>query len=318
MMPTICVLSADESGQIDGTVQKLLIDYLPVVSKSEADVAIVFISYLHVFKFSEQLLHINKPIVLVDFTEYGWDFGDKNNQWGTGAHRDCGHLNTPEYALFDAWVQDRPPVLTFQRELQQRDRSPIRLPVEWPCDVPAVPLQTKEEFDARPMEVLFVWGLSNPSRPRLHGDIFRNSHDCGINVLSDWRDDGHFEKRNWAALYSPHWRRTHINEVHRWNQRAKISVSLPGAGAKCFRHTMESPVGSIMALPFDTLAWSFEWLHLVNCIRLVPGHEFTSLESVTHCGDLWDIYRWGQATVDRWRPARYVSEYIMPAIASIL
>lgn len=320
MTPRIHVLSPDATGARDGTVQAGLLDHLPnqVGSVLEADVIVVPISFLATYKFNEALHGLKKPYVLIDFLEFGWDAGDKNNILGSGMTQQFGHLNNSEYAKLDQWVWDHPPRLTFKRELFKRDVSPTMLPVEFPCQMEIPLIQSKEEFDKRPLDIFFPWGFSHPSRPRLHGDIFRNAHVGAYTFVDHWDDLGHVVGNLWASIHTPWMRRHPISEVMRWNQRAKISVSLWGAGKKCFRHTMEAPVGSIMALPSDNLAWSFEWDHGMNCIRLDEKHEIDSLMNATTRQDLYEIYKNGQCTVARYCSRRYVDEYIMTEIQRVL
>lgn len=319
-MPRIHILSPDATGARDGTVQAGLLDYLPnqVGSVLEADVVIVPISFLATYRFNDELNKLKKPYVLLDFCEFGWDAGDKENRFGHSMVQTFGHLSTPDYIRFDKWVMENPPVLALKRELFKRHQTDAMLPVEFPCQMEIPPIQTKEEFDKRPLEVFICFGLSHPSRFRLHGEIFQNAHRNGIHVVDDWADEDHFGKRTWATIYSPWYRRRLMSDVMRWNMMSKISVSLWGAGKKCFRHTMESPVGSILALPSDNLAWAFIWQHGVNCIRLDDGHEADSLLNATTRQDLYEIYRNGQCTVARYCSKRYLDEYIMTEIKRVL
>src|SRR5688572_15082768 len=190
MTPKLFILSPDVTGNRDGTVQAGLLDHLPNQTKFliDSDVVIIPISYLSSYKFYEGLLGLKKKWVLLDYCEYGWDAGDKENRFGHGMVHQFGHLNTPDYVLFDKWVAENPPVLTLKRELFKRDVTPTMLPCEFPCQLPAPPLQSKAEFDARPIECLMVWGLSNPMRPKLHGDFFTHAHTDGYAFADHWDD----------------------------------------------------------------------------------------------------------------------------------
>lgn len=319
--PKCYILSPDSAGKIDGTVTTQLLDFLPnkVSTESAADVVIVVLAYMPDFHFNFQLLDIKKPVVLFNYLEFGWSWNRADsNLLGAGNLTKCGHLNNEEWATLDNWVRYQPPRLEFQRELFQRDVTPARLPVEWLCYLPASPAQDKESFDARPFDVLNVWGLSNPVRPRLHGNIFIGSQQYGYNVIDAWGMDQSVQGRTWVTIFTPWQSRQHINELMRWQRRAKLSVSLPGCGWKCFRHS-ESIVDCVMALPYDPgLAWTYPFEHGVNCIRLNPDNMLADLDTATKRTDLHEIYLRGLETADKYRSERYVAEYILPKIAAVL
>lgn len=309
------IQSFDQTWDVNPTIGESILKHLPCVDAiGLADAVIVVVCYKPNYRFHPQLMGITKPIVLLDFTEYGWDAGDKNNVLGTGMTQQFGHLAGEEWGKLDDWVGSIYPLVHFKRELFAKDKSDRLLPIEFPCMRAARPIQTKEEFDARSLEVFNCWGLSHPIRQKLHGDIFRNAHDCGINVIDSWAQDDHFEGRSWATIHSPHYDRKPIEYVMQWNHKAKISVSLPGAGIKCFR-SAESPVGSIMALQGDDLAWSIPWEHGVNCLRLETEDSFGSLLRHGWKDDyLFDIYRVSQETIAKYRAEAYTREYVLPAI----
>jgi len=314
----LLVISPDASGTIDGTLHYHVLAHLPTTEGMAAcDAVVVPIAYHGDYRFNPGLLAIKKPVILLDYLEMGWDAGDKENVLGRGALKQFGHLASEEWSKLDAWVRDHPPVLTLKRELHQRDVSYTIQPAEFPCLRPLPPLQSKAEYDARPIEVFFSWGLSHPSRQRLHGDIFRNAHDSGIHVVDGWHQDGHFEKRTWATIHSPWYARQPIDVVDTWNSRAKISVSLPGAGQKCFR-SAEAPRGSIMALQDDMMAWSYPWENYKNALWLVPGSEFKNLTLVTDRADLYDIYANSQQTCAKYFAPTYARDYLAPTISSRL
>ena len=116
-------------------------------------------------------------------------------------------------------------------------------------------------------------------------------------------------------MFTPHYARKHYSEVIKVQQMSKISVSLPGCGIKCFRSN-ESNVGSIMALVEDNLAWTYPYEHGVNCIRIRRDNLFDDLVDATHRTDLHEIYVRSQHTADKYRPQRYVKEYMVPLVRS--
>jgi hypothetical protein len=314
--------SADADGRINGTISANLLSHFPdrVDSISQADVVLVTVSYFDDFKSTRSLWSITKPWVLVDFMEYGaaWSqesthlFGDGNLP---------ANLVGQEWAMLDRCIEGNPPILTLKRELLNKDVCLRVKPIEFPCYLPPYPANTREQFNTRPLEVFHCWGLSHESRQRLHGEIFEYAYDLGIELLSDWNQwQGFFATprgRTWASIYSPHYVRVPISQVMEWNGQAKVSVSLPGNGVKCFRH-VESPVNSVMMMHRDDIAWSFPWTHGHNCLRCPSGCEFAALLTAMERDDLYDIYLRGLETVDRYRGARYVREYVLPAIGGAL
>lgn len=310
------IQTSDSGGQIDGTVVQQLLKQLPTVDNiNAADAVVVPVNFFHNYKFNEALRSIKQKIIVVDYIEYGWDFGfNKPYLLGQGIQNTCGHLNNEEYSKLDQWAKENPAVLTFKRELAQKDLSDTYKPAEFLCYWPAQRIVSKEEFDARPVEVFHCWGLSHPIRPKLHGEIFINAHDHAYTFVDNWNQK--LEQRNWIALYSPHYLRVHMSQIMEWVKRSKICLSLPGAGVKCFRHS--ELVGSIMALPYDILAWSHDWIHGDNCIRLGNGYEFKSLLEATKRTDLYEIYLRAQNTLDKYRPESYVKNYIIPNIERVL
>lgn len=315
------IVSPDAAGAVDCVLRSQMLDFLP---KSNAPDAIPFvpISYYPNYTFSYELHKLEgRPWILADMTENAWDWDmRKNNVLGTGITRDYGHIASDEWAKLDDWVRDHPPVIQFKRELKLSDKSPTLMPCEHLCYLPIPTIQTKAEFDARPIEVMHLWGWSHPSRAILHAEIFRAMTDKNIGVVSEMSHlDGCLKNpspRTWAAIYAPWYARKPMGEVMSFQQKAKISVSLWGAGKKCFR-SAEAPVGAIMALPFDELAWSFDWEHQVNCVRLCAGREFEDLDKNTTRDDLYEIYVRGMETIRKYESQRYVDSYIVPTIEAV-
>lgn len=323
----LSVVSSSEDGWIDQSISDGILKLLPIVGAHEADAVIVPVSYREKFCFNQRLLEIKGRIIVIDYTEFGWEAGTKQNVLGSGAIRTFGHLDSEQWGMLDQWAAGAPIIAHFKRELLRRDASDVLMPVEYLCRLPIPPRQSREEFTRRPMEVFSSWGLSNPVRQVLHGDIFKNAHTSGIHVVDAWDQDQHFDGRTWdskwpvdgkvwATIHCPHYNRKPMNEVMRWQHRAKLSVSLPGSGVKCFR-SAEAPIGSIMALQEDDVAWTYDWVDGENCIRLARGKEFESLLDATR-RDLYDIYCRAQETIARYQPRNYVADYILPAIEARL
>jgi hypothetical protein len=322
----IFVQSPDARGQIDGSVQSHLLAHLPdqVSSPHDSNVCVIPISFFADYKFNPKLNDIpaGKPIVIIDFTEAEWCFfNEKTETHRFGYNTRENRWFNANWYPFDDWARCRQPILYFKRELLAAHVADRILPVEWPCYLSDAPVQSEEEWNRRPLEVFFNWGYSNPVRPKLHGDIFHAMNN-GIGVISEASQfDGfiqnHPAARAWMSVFTPWYSRVKITDLLTFQRQAKLSVSLPGAGVKCFRHA-ESPCESIMALQEDALAWSYPWEHGVNCVRLRNGHEFEDLDAATQRPDLYDIYRKSQETIAHYRGPTYAREYVLARIEAAL
>ncbi len=323
----VFIQSPDDKGRIDGSISCNLLNHFPeiVTSLAACDLAIVPISFFHDYKFNPKLYDISqtkKPYVFMDWLEYEWCyFNEKNDTHLFGVNTaDCRWLN-PNWHPLDEWMRNHPPLVYFKRELLAKDVSDTVKPIEWPCYLPDMPMQSEDEFNKRPLEVFYNWGHSNPMRPTLMSEIYAAMNN-GIGVISEAsqfepfiRDHPH--ARTFMAVHAPWYSRVPISDLLYFQRRAKLSVALPGCGIKCFRHS-ESPCESIMALPDDKLAWGIPWTQGDNCIRLRPDHLFEDLDAATKRPDLFEIYKNSQASIARLRGPAYVRDYLLPIIEAKL
>lgn len=316
-------LPADSQGRHDGVMHDRLWVHMPQFSHGgEPDATIVPISYFSDFKFNEQLRSLaGKKFVVADtFENY--------LQWPEFKTHLFGVSETPAFGGNEEWqklsnfLRENPPALYFCRELFADCTQANVAPIEWPvpAELPAWQLEDKHNFDARPLEVFFQYGVSSCYRPMLHGDILKNSCKNGYEVINSL---DHIEAKigapikQWAAVHQPHTHRVPIAEVARRQAQSKITVSLGGAGVCCFRST-EAPVHSIPAIHSPNKVWSFPWRNLVNCFHLTPGGEYKDLLEATKCDFLHSIYLEAQATVDQYRLPRYLNEHIIPNLVHFL
>jgi len=289
------IISPDIQGQVDGSVQKHILAHLP-----ELPVDIVPISWFPNFHFTPPK---TSKYVLIDFME--------------------PHEPRMAYDSFWEWVSQNPPVLTFRRELAASERSETLVPIEWTCHLPIPDAVSKAEFDSRPIELLFNWGYSNPSRPKLHGDIFREGMaKHGINVLSEWEqyketmlNQSSYRLNLWLSIFTPHWKRRPMAEILPFIQKSKITVALPGNGKKTFRHS--ECVGTIMSTHSDSLAWAYPWTK-ENSIQLIPEFEFQSLLEATKRTDLYDLYVSCDSNMRKYEEHAYVRDYVLKEIEKVL
>jgi hypothetical protein len=280
------VISPDLKAQIDGSVQKHILAHLP-----ELPIDLVPVSWFPTFKF---VLPQTTRYVLIDFME--------------------PHAPSEEYDKFWAWVKENPPILTFRRELDKRSVSPVVKPIEWACYLTPPERSEHAQYDARPIDVLFLWGYSHAQRPKLHGDIFREGlTKYGINVIDQW--DKWNGKKCWLTIYAPYWKRIPMPEIIGLMQQAKITVAMPGNGKKTFRHA--ECVGTLMAMQRDSLAWAYPWDD-TNSIGLVQEMDFYSLLKATERTDLYDIYNSCCVNMSKYSAETYTRDYVLKAIESVL
>jgi hypothetical protein len=208
----------------------------------------------------------------------------------------------------------------FKRELFAKDSSDTVLPLEYPCHFQIPETGSKDHFYGRPFEVFNNWGHSHDNRPKLHGRIVQGMATDGLDVIQSFDQITGMPttaQKRWFSCFSPHWARQPMDRVLQVQQMARVSVSLPGAGMKCFRSS-ESPIGAIMALHHDEMKWAYPWTHSENCIRLLPGHEFDDLQAALAGLDLYEIYRNSQETIRRYSSKTYANEYVLKKITERL
>lgn len=318
------IVCPDKTGHIDHTILK-------IISQFDSDgLAIVPITFFDSFVFNDALYDLKKW-VLVDYCEYGANHFtmQRTHFWGKNSAL-FSQAQTTEYQKFDRFVKDNPPVLIFKRELLLEESGKDVYPIEFPAFYAERENQTKDHFIRRPISVLNWWGHSHESRRALHGNIFINSIAGGYGVVDNFH---HFDgaindyKNVWATIQVPHYARLPMEEVMKLNGMSKLSVSLPGAGVKCFRHS-ESCVNSIMVMRDDNFAWGYEWEHGKNCIKIplnihsfdeVKGRKnqwlaIETIEKALERDDLYDIYLNGTENAIKYYLPNYISNYINPIL----
>lgn len=305
------VIIADKQGRSDGSA-------LDMMRMIDSPLPIVLVTWVDGFEFNDELLELKEgEFIIADFVEVGCDFDWENATTEIYRNKFVGD----EWKKFYDFSFQKPR-LVFKRELQKISVDYGYLPIEYPCRNTIPPIQTEEEFNSRPFEVFFNWGLSNPMRPKLHGEIFAKSEDIGYRVCDSFYNINSFienEKghRKWITINTPHYVRfpmedssqpNNLGIVLQINGLSKLSVCLWGAGRKCFRTTGESPLNSVMILPEDNFAYTFEWVDGVNCIKIQNvKNPFPEIEAATHRTDLYEIYKNGVATCEKYYLPNYVT-----------
>lgn len=321
------LMSSDANGWTDGCTRGQLYDHIPgqVKNLQDADVAIVSMICHPGYRFNHELNRLKgKKWILIDYCEFGWNWDpNRNNILGQGCVP-CDFSNPGpigECGTMDLFIRENPPVLTFKRELHTRDQGPTMQPIDFLAAGPIFPLETKDEFENRRLDLFFNWGYSHPDRPRVHGQIFEAMGNRNLNVISSFGHiggkEGYYPPGTWATIFTPWWDRRPMYEVYSAQSKAKMSLCLPGAGKKCFRE-QEACNNSIIILQYDPLVRAYPWTSGVNCIKLAVGHEVEGIFDATHRQDLYEIYLLCQENMRRYRRENYIPNYLMPEIQARL
>lgn len=297
------VIVADANGRSDGLAYNFL-------QNIKCDLPIVLVSRVEDLQLNENILGL-KEWVLISYVENGWDWDMKiSHKWGENTDKFPNVFRSDDWMKFDEFVKNNPPKITFERELLQKDVTDKLVPIVYPCMIPPVPIQSKEEFERRMLNVFYTWGLSHEARKWLHGKIWWKSSRYGYSVCDNlYYLKGFLEnERNpdkWFIANIPHYCRIPIQEIMMLNGISKISISIAGAGRNCFRHS-ESPVNSTMLMWDDELAWhQKDWVHGVNCFKCDEGTEIQAAWDAYHDPNIYEIYKVGVETVDKFRVQNY-------------
>jgi hypothetical protein len=227
----------------------------------------------------------------------------------------------------------------FKRELCS---SPFNLtasaffivhPLDWVLATSSTPpAETREQYEARPIDIFMSWGYSSESRPRMMGELLKQAGRFGAHFCftEDDLDRALLEGRQriFALLHTPHYRRIHISKLMEWQGKSKVSISLKGAGFKCFRHA-EAPHNSVMACQDPNLVvWSYPWVRDENCIPLSTSGDYEVIPEAAvqqlyeylriHQGDLYPIYLKGIANNVNYHVENYSRNYLLPRIVEAL
>jgi hypothetical protein len=304
------IIVAEKSGQVDSA-------YHSLVKHIPTNKTIVMVSWAENFVFNDALLDV-KDYVLICFCEYGWDKDLRetgSHIWGANSDK-FPRYYTGDWVRFDNWVKENSPSIMLKRELLKQDVSDAVRPIEYPCTVNHWEVDTEEFFNNRPINCFQYWGRSSEHRLRIHGDIWHHASKKGFSVCDNIYYIASFleheQGEKWVSLNIPHWARTDINQLMPINALSKLSLSWGGAGFKCFR-TAEAPVNSVMVMWKNDYAWSYQWDES-NCILVEHGKELDGIDAALNRIDLFQVYKKGVETANKYRTEPYINNYILPII----
>lgn len=314
------------SPDIRGTVDQ---PTFSIVKDIKTDVPIVPFNFFNDYQFNPNLKALDKWI-LVDMGEYGanqWT-QEQTHIWGKNSEL-FNQSNNDECKKFDEFVASNPPLVYFKRELLKKDASENILPIDFPCFHPPRPIETKEQFEARRFSVFNAWGYSHELRRMFQGYAYINAvqkDHCIIDNLEHLEHEKDDHRQKWISVFTPWYRRYDMRNILDIQGKCKLSVSLPGAGIKCFRHS-EASLNSTMVMREDKLAWSYEWEHNKNCIKFSVSDDMNDLrglngaqaaidaiEEAIRNPNLYEIYCECVRNVQNYMLSNYTTNYLQPII----
>lgn len=304
------VIIANATGEIDSAFHSL-------IRHIQSSVPIVMVSSSNNFVFNEELHSLNgKDFILVDFKELGWDYNWSKHTLESYHNKFRGD----EWKKFHEWIYLKP-LIGFIRELDiPTSRLEGLFPIDYPTTIEPIPIQSEEKFNSRPLSACYYFGRSHEGRLKLHSSIWGGASRYGYSVCDNiFYFNGFMQYESGKKYFSaniPHYQRHPIQEVLAINGMAKIGIVPHGAGIKTFRAT-EVSANAVPLLWEDNLAWSYEWVHGVNCLRCMPGKEVETIEEWVNKPELYQIYKNAVETCDKYRVQNYINNYIYPIINSI-
>jgi len=245
----------------------------------------------------------DKPKIVFDYWEIDWHTPSINPPHGV----------LPELFQWKAY---------FKRHLQAEKVDPFDFyaggsiyPIDFYNHLTWPTLDSFDEFQARPIDILMTYGLSHPMRPAVHASLLAACHDYGWTFITKPEHMLKEEPPFVVLLHTPHYDRLPMDELMLLQSQAKITISLPGAGTKCFRHS-EAPINSVMAMPKDNLAWQAGW-DGSNSIQVESTPEKWPLAlkvEIDHPQNLYQLYLNGTKRAMEIKPDKVWNEYLKPII----
>lgn len=323
------IITADKS-RTDGTFYEFLNRTYTL------DIPILLLSRVDELDFNEDVLSLKGgEYVCMDMIENGWAW-DRQHTLIVGDNTGLfDFTHNKGWDKLDEFMFENPPLIYFKRELIKGSPQtavhpiyPIEYPIRWDIKVADYPVQTREQFNSRPISLFNYWGRSHEARLIQQANIWRHGARKGYAVCDNIYYLTNFlaEETNpnkLVTLWIPHYARQDIRTILDINSISKLSLSLPGAGINCFR-SAESPINSIMLMASDTKVWSFPWVHGENSIQFEIGDNvegvkiewpvIETMEDALQREDLYEIYLRGIENAKNYEAESYMKNYIEPLI----
>lgn len=273
-----------------------------VIKYINSPIPIVLITHFDDYAFNDDLLAV-KDWIAADFVEYTWGYEiTETHIFGKNTDKFKWRFNSPEWDKFDNWVKENPPRLYLKRELLAKDATDWLVSCTYPCYYSPYRLETREEFNARKIELMHYWGRSSEYRVRFQSKAYV---EPGVTLvdnlyyLQGYLNEGTHE-HIWVSAQIPHFARIPLEQVLEINNWSKLSLSLKGCGYRCFRDS-ESPINSVMVLEDSGIDFPFKWIHGHNCIMYKGDDPIPAIKEALQRDDLYDIYVRGMENIENYR-----------------
>lgn len=309
------ILSADKN-RYDPTVMN-------VFSGVRSTIPIVLITRIDDYEFNPELLKL-KDWICADYVEYEWDKSNFKNThiFGQNTHDFKYRFPREQWELFDKWVKNNPPKLYLKRELLEKDATEKIVSSTYPCFTELQPIQTREQFEARPIELFHYFGRSHEARIVFQGNAHLYSSKAGIDLvdnmyyLQGYLNQQGEHRRTWVSLHIPHFSRVDLSQLFKIGSLSKLGLSMPGCGKRCFRDS-EIPVTSIPVFQDSGIDFPFKWVHGENCIMYQGDDPIPAIEAALKRTDLYEIYLNAQKNIANYQIRNY-TRYLENLINSVL
>jgi hypothetical protein len=287
--------SLNKGQDVHGIWQWMFGSFYTSVSLEEAELIFVVL-FNHPFELDhaklEEVRNSGKPIVVFDYWEENWS----NPTYG---------LPFPELEALDVKAY-------FKREMNGMVGSGKWHPIDFYNFQTWGKTDTFEEFNARPIDILMCYGLSHPMRPKVHAAIMTSE----LWTYIDQPEYMEYEKGQFAlCMFRPHYARIPDDELLNIQSKAKITISLPGSGEKCFR-TSEAPINSVMAMPTNDLVWQAGWDE-TNCILVESDWPQSLKAELNNPEQLYQKYLNGTKIANNIKPETIWKTWILPRLTGL-
>jgi len=257
----------------------------------------------------------DKPLVVFDMREYGWEKSHANMDLLGIKREDQVEYSGDEWLKLHSWAQENPARLYFKRELsvslKKYSWSSKCIGVNLhPVDLisrnrPLFEPQTKDEWMKHKPGVHFVYGNSHPDRMLLHGELI------GRNFPAYCENVHHTNRRP-------------LMQIILEQMEYMLSVSLSGAGFKCFRSS-ESCVGCIPVMADLPVVYSVPFtkenvvlLPTENGRIKIPECVDVIEQALSDPEALYPVYLAAQESARLLEQDTYMREIINPKIKEVL
>jgi hypothetical protein len=259
------------------------------VDIDHADVVIIITTYLGwSFEFnieeSELISKLNKPIVVIDYTEYGaFQLHNRNNEYNLYGYKlefnDLNNVNT--FVIHEFLLNNQNNICCyFKRELSNAiDLKKVPFPV-FPIEFVAdgytmdnlIP-DSHDEYYKRNCIYNFVWGRTNICRVHLYGAFLLNIEKfCCAIATSKTQYDFKIKNEKLITLINAEWYERF--DLHELNFNSMMVVDLYGAGQKCFRNVESTKNSLSVKQDPNKLIYTYKWVDGENCISLPVNDDF--------------------------------------------